>query len=259
MMLELNKLYNCCCMEGMAHFPDKYFELAIVDPPYGVGSVTYMPRTRVQAFGGALDKYEITIATLDANQRKNMKVSVEHHQSTGIRKFGDENISPPPEYFKELFRVSKNQIIWGGNYFLLPPSRGFIVWRKTTVSESFSMAMCEYAWASFNTNSKWFEGAPQGNGQRFHPTQKPVALYEFCLRHFAKPGDKILDTHAGSASSMIAAYGMGHDYIGFEIDPDYYAAASKRVAEVMAQGRLFDAKAANDKPRAQDSPMPLFE
>jgi site-specific DNA-methyltransferase (adenine-specific) len=104
------------------------------------------------------------------------------------------------------------------------------------------MAMCEYAWTSFNENAKYFEFAPQGrsNEKRFHPTQKPVALYAFCLRHFAKPGDKILDTHAGSGSCLVAAHQFGHPWMGFELDPDYCRLAQERIDRAMAQGRLFD-------------------
>lgn len=229
-------------MVGMARYPDKHFDLAIVDPPYGVGSVTYMPRTRKEAFGGSIDEYAITVATLNMNQRSKTKVNVVRVDGTSktIRNFGDENISPKPEYFEELFRVSKNQIIWGGNYFILPPSRGFVIWRKTTVSESFSMAMCEYAWLSLNTNSKIFDGAPQGTAsdKRMHPTQKPVALYKWLLTNYAKQGDLILDTHVGSASSLIACHDMGFDAVGFELDADYYKASKQRLETFMAQPRL---------------------
>lgn len=230
------------CMIGMSRYPDKYFDLAIVDPPYGVGSVTYMPRTRKNAFGGSIDEYNITVATLNTNQRSQSKVNVVHNNNTErtIRNFGDENISPNPEYFEELFRVSKHQIIWGGNYYILPPSRGFVIWRKTTVSESFSMAMCEYAWLSLNTNSKIFDCAPQGtrSNRRFHPTQKPVALYKWLLTNYAKPGDKILDTHVGSASSLVACHDMGFDAVGFELDADYYAKAKQRLDDFMAHPRI---------------------
>ena len=241
--LNLTGFYNMDCMEGMKQIPDKYFDLAIVDPPYGVGSVTYMPRTRDNAFGGYIDKYEITIATLDANQRALTKVNVVHSQSSKetVKNFAEANASPCPEYFEELFRISKNQIIWGGNYFILPPSRGFVVWHKTTVSESFSMAMCEYAWVSFNSNSKMFSGAPQGSTKdpRFHPTQKPVALYKWLLANYAKAGDKILDTHVGSASSLIACYDMGFEYLGFELDEDYYRMATERLEKHKAQLNMF--------------------
>lgn len=132
------------------------------------------------------------------------------------------DVAPKQEYFDELFRVSRNQIIWGGNYFALPPTRCFLIWRKLTISESFSMAMAEYAWTSFNSNAKVFEHVPQDNtGARFHPTQKPVELYKWILKHYAKQGDLILDTHVGSASSLVACREMGFKYIGFEIDETY--------------------------------------
>lgn len=235
--------YNMDCMEAMRQMPDKAFDLAVVDPPYGVGNVVYMPRTREKAFGGFIDKYEITVATLDTNQRKSQKVDVVHHGVSGttVRNFGDNNVSPAPEYFEELFRVSKNQIIWGGNYFLLPPSRGFIIWRKTTVAESFSMAMCEYAWCSFNSNAKIFDAAPQGTKgeKRVHPTQKPVALYAWIFKHYAKPGDKILDTHLGSGSSRIAAYDAGLDFVGYEIDKEYFEKQEERFTAYTAQLSIF--------------------
>lgn len=242
-MLELNKLHNMDCMEAMRDMPDKCFDLAIVDPPYGVGSVTYMPRKRKKAFGGYIDHYEITVATLDKNQRKNAKVDVVHAKNTktSTGQFGDENTSPQPEYFDELFRVSKHQIIWGGNYFILPPSRGFVVWRKTTVAETFSMAMCEYAWVSFNTNAKIFDAAPQGTScdPRIHPTQKPLALYQWLLARYAKPGYRILDTHAGSASCLVACHQAGYEFMGFEIDAGYYTKAQARLEKEKSQTSLF--------------------
>ncbi len=141
--------------------------------------------------------------------------------------------APGEEYFKELFRVSRHQVIWGGNYFSLPPTRCFLVWRKLTISEKFSMAMAEYAWTSFSGNAKVFECAPQGTAKerRFHPTQKPVALYSWVYGLFAKPGDRILDTHLGSGSSRIAAYKMGLDFTGCEIDKGYFDAAERRFRE----------------------------
>lgn len=150
------------------------------------------------------------------------------------------DVAPGPEYFAELARVSKNQIIWGGNYFWLPPTRCFIVWRKLTISENFSMAMCEYAWTSFNDNAKWVEYTPQGtcNERRIHPTQKPVALYQWLLSKYAQPGQIILDTHVGSASSLIACHRAGLRYVGFEIDQTYYDMAKERLDAELAQLRF---------------------
>lgn len=236
-MLELNTLYNMDCMEGMKEFPDKFFELAIVDPPYGGGCNSEAEHDHLTGggsdwetkkrsrFGGIFDKY-----------------NVERTGGTWAAKYDSKikhwDIAPPPEYFAELARVSKNQIIWGGNYFDLPPTRCFIVWRKTNIPEAFSMAMCEYAWTSLNQNAKIFEGNSQDK-DRFHPTQKPVALYSWCLNQFAKPGDKILDTHAGSASSLIACHKGGYEYIGFEIDEGYFAKANERLNAEKAQVSMF--------------------
>ena len=150
------------------------------------------------------------------------------------------DVAPGKEYFEELFRVSRNQIIWGGNYFELPANRCFLIWRKTNVPEKFSMAMCEYAWASFNDNAKWFEMSAVGQDGRFHPTQKPVALYKWILDNYAKPGDKILDTHVGSASSLIACHQMGFDFIGFELDEVYYKESKERLETAQSQISFID-------------------
>ena len=159
--------------------------------------------------------------------------------SAGIRHW---DIAPPPEYFTELARVSKNQIIWGGNYFELPPTRGFLIWRKLNIPiEGFSMSPVEYAWTSLNINAQVFEGYATGKpGEpRFHPTQKPVGLYEWILRKFAKEGDKILDTHLGSGSSRIAAYNLGFDFVGYELDPYYFKMEEERFNAHTAQQSLF--------------------
>ena len=151
------------------------------------------------------------------------------------------DVAPKQEYFDQLFRISRNQVIWGGNYFNLPPTRCFLIWRKLTISEKFSMAMCEYAWTSFNANAKFYEHTPQGaKGERFHPTQKPVDLYKWVLNNYAGPEDTILDTHVGSASSLVACNLTGHKYIGFEIDPEYYKKASERIERETAQLNMFN-------------------
>lgn len=221
--------YNADCMAALKDIPDKYIDLAIVDPPYGGGSDDY-DATR-KRYGGKFDKYFVP------------DVAAERDGRQWAKKYGRNinhwDVAPPPEYFEELFRVSKNQIIWGGNYFSLPPTRCFIVWRKLTISENFSMAMAEYAWTSFNDNAKVFEHAPQ-DPSRFHPTQKPVALYEWLLNRYAKAGDIILDTHVGSGSSLIACRNTGHKYIGFEINESYYNKAVRRIEQEAAQMNLYD-------------------
>ena len=224
--------YNMDCMEAMREMPDKCIDLAICDPPYGGANknVEEVFNGAISGrFGGIFEKY----------------IKSDRTGGTWASKYGIKinnwDIAPTKEYFEELFRVSKNQIIWGGNYFELPPTRCFVVWRKLTISDSFSMAMAEYAWTSFNENAKVFECAPQDpSGNRFHPTQKPVKLYEWLLNKYAKPGDIILDTHVGSASSLIACRNTNHKYVGFEIDPEYYRLAKKRLDAEMAQMNLFD-------------------
>ena len=200
--------YNMDCMEAMREMPDKAFELAIVDPPYGININNNMGR------------------------RKGDKAS-------DYKKVKWDDKPPSAEYFKELFRVSKNQIVWGANYFTMPPTKCFIVWRKPQISEQVSFSMCEYAWASFDATSKEWIGM-SAEDDRIHPTQKPVKLYEWLLAKYAKPGDKILDTHLGSGSSRIAAYNLGFDFVGYEIDTDYFNAQEERYKKHISQTRMFD-------------------
>lgn len=237
----MTQAFNRDCMEAMKEFPDNYFDLAVCDPPYGGGFTEgggckgwfYHPDSsqivqvdrergpRYNRFGGLFDRYK---------------------SGEGVRKkIIAWDVAPGEEYFKELFRVSRNQIIWGGNYFSLPPTRCFLIWRKLTISESFTMAMAEYAWTSFQENAKVFEFAPQGKAddKRFHPTQKPVELYRWIFSRYAKPGDKILDTHLGSGSSRIAAYDAGLDFWGYEIDPGYFAKEEERFNAYASQLNLF--------------------
>jgi len=211
------ELYLADCMDIMRDMPDKAFELAIVDPPYG---------------NCGLDRWSAGKET-----RFSKKGRFEKYLEAGCDVSWDR--APPPEYFKELFRVSKHQVIWGGNYFALPPSRNFLIWRKLTISESFSMAMAEYAWTSFPGNAKVFECAPQ-DPTRFHPTQKPVALYRWILSMFAMPGDNILDTHFGSGSCIVACAELGYKATGCEINQEYFDKAIIRIAEAYRQPRLFD-------------------
>ena len=218
MIPEWDSFINADCMEYMREFPDNYFDLAIVDPPYGDGLHAEQGGAK-----GWFTKY-------------NQKVTI------GADKNIKWDIKPDDQYFKELFRISKNQVIWGGNYFTLPPTRCFLVWRKLTISENFTMAMCEYAWTSFNSNAKVYEHTPQGakDDPRFHPTSKPIDLYKWILTRYAKPGDTILDTHVGSASSLIACHQTGHKYVGFEIDKEYYRQAKERLDAETAQMNFFN-------------------
>jgi site-specific DNA-methyltransferase (adenine-specific) len=225
MMLELNQLYNMDCMEGMKQFPDKYFELAVVDPPYGIG----------------MDKKRWSPSVGDMKSPRTEYVKKEWDKR------------PHKNYFDELFRVSKNCIIWGGNYFIdciKRPSSGWIVWDK--INNGFPTSDAELAFTTFQKRIMLFSycwigfsqgkpgrATPKDKEKRFHPTQKPVKLYEWILKHYAKPGDKILDTHVGSASSLIACHKAGHEHIGFELDADYYRMATERIERAKAQLNLF--------------------
>ena len=201
-------------MELMARYPDKYFDLCIVDPPYR-DSVDNQP-------------------TID--MRRNGK----------IEKFGNK---PSSLYFDELFRISKNQIIWGANNFTLPNYKGFIVWKKLTISENFTMSMAEIAYISdgLGTISKIFEYAPQGKKTepRIHPTQKPVALYAWILKNYAKKGDKIIDTHFGSGSIACAVHEansidkMDLSLVACELDKDYFESSIQRVKAALQNQSLF--------------------
>jgi site-specific DNA-methyltransferase (adenine-specific) len=191
-------------MQLMARYPDNYFDLAIVDPPYGIDINS---SGRLGHYGGKGKKWDSDI--------------------------------PNDFYFKELFRVSKNQIIWGGNYFYLPPTRCFLIWDKEQ-PEDVSFASCEFAWTSFNLSAKTFYKRPQNADiQRIHPTQKPVALYKWLLSNYAKEGDKILDTHLGSGSIAIACHDYGFDLTACELDAEYYKKAMQRINYHVAQQKLF--------------------
>lgn len=220
-MIELNTFHNCDCMELMKEIPDKYFDLAIVDPPYG--GVTQ----------GGYMKNPLSTARF-------AKSYVYHSALWNQQK-------PSQSYFDELKRVSKNQIIWGGNYFqtmIQADSQCWVVWDKENGETDF--ADCELAYTSFNRASRIFrfkwQGMLQGNMKckenKIHPTQKPVALYEWLLTKFAKQGDKILDTHVGSASSLIACHNLGFEYVGCELDEVYYKLACERIERHKMQLRL---------------------
>ena len=213
----MNEAHLIDCMAYMATLPDKAFELAIVDPPYGIG----------------------------AGSKKFINRNTANERAEKFYKDNDwDKTRPSKEYFDELFRVSKNQIIWGGNYFvdLLRPSRCFIVWDKMTGDNSY--ADCELALTSIDGNAKlfkklWLGAHAEDADGRFHPTQKPVALYEWLLTHYAKQGDRILDTHLGSGSSRIACYNLGFDFVGCEIDEDYFKAQEERYQAHISQQSLF--------------------
>ena len=205
-------VYQADCMDLLKQTPDKYYDLCVCDPPYG-----------------------IDIANMNMGAGKGKRAS-----KLKNRKWNPKNWdSQPPnkEYFNELFRVSKNQIIWGGNYFDLPPSQYFAIWDKGEGLKGRSFAECEYAWVR-SGGTRIIKINPVQK-DRIHPTQKPVKLYDWIFKNYAKEGDKILDTHLGSGSSRIAAYKAGLDFIGCELDTEYFQAASKRFNEFKAQLTMF--------------------
>jgi len=204
--LTITNEYN---MDMMARYPDKCFDLAIVDPPYGIGINTNMGR------------------------RKGDKKSNYHKFS------GEDKTIPSGDYFQELFRVSKHQIIWGGNYMTmyLPPSPCWLLWDKM-FSEEVTFAQYEMAWTSFESSAKKFVKHPSQD-DRIHPTQKPVALYKWLLDKYAKQGDKILDTHLGSGSIAIACHDYGFELTACELDKEYYDKAIDRIKRHTNQLQLF--------------------
>lgn len=210
-MQPISQVFNEDCIEVMKRYPDKYFDLAIVDPPYGLGMHKAQGTTKAKPkkwCGGEWD-----------------------------------NETPTTEYWNELFRVSKNQIVWGANYFMenLNSGKKWIVWDKMLDQDQSHL---ELAWTSFVGAERMYRYSRsklQGfqNPNRFHPTEKPISLYEFLIKEFANEGDLILDTHLGSGSSRIAANKAGLSFVGCEIDVDYYNAEQKRYKEFISQLRLF--------------------
>ena len=207
------KITNEDNMALMARYPDNYFDLAIVDPPYGIEKITGKESSN--------------------NRGKINKQRVFGQESA---KFKEWDKVPTNDYFIELMRISKNQIIWGGNYFDLPKYRHPIVWDKCQPWENFSQI--ELAWTSFNKPASLFK-FDNRTGDKIHPTQKPVALYKWILDKYAKEGDKILDTHLGSGSIAIACHDYGFDLTACELDKEYFDKSMQRINNHVAQQKLF--------------------
>ena len=225
----MNVAFNRDCLEAMREMDDNAFELAIVDVPYGIGEDVYVSGAKP------------CLKWRNPTKREYKTVW---------------DVRPSSEYFHELRRVSQNQIVWGANHFIseIPfDSPCWIVWDKR--DPLTDQADCELAWTSFRTAVRkfdwlWSGFKKQQPEQRFHPTQKPVALYKWLLQNYAKPGDKILDTHLGSGSSRIACYDLGFDFTGYELDADYFQAQEERFARHTAQQTLFTPEA---KPMIQEA------
>ena len=229
-----SEVFNIDCMEYMRTLPDNAFQLAIADPPYGINA----PNMNI---GGTKDHPRIA-------QRLKMEHAAKGRLNSGGGKlkdrllnqsmFGWDNQVPKQEFFDELKRVCNNVIIWGGNYFDLPPTRCVIAWDKCQPWPNFSQI--ELAWTSFDYPAKLFKFDNRTN-DKIHPTQKPVDLYAWCLKTFANPGDRIFDPMMGSQSSRIAAYKMGFDYVGCELDKEYFDKGCERFAkECMGETKTKD-------------------
>jgi site-specific DNA-methyltransferase (adenine-specific) len=204
-----SEVYLMDCVQGLRHYPDNHFDLAVVDPPYGIG----------------MDGGNVGYKGANNFEKKNW-----------------DKETPPTEYFVELWRVSKERIIWGGNYFDLPTSRCWLIWDKGEGFENRSYAECELAWTSFDKNTTKVKRDPLAKGDykgKIHPCQKPVFLYEYIFKKYAERGQSVLDTHLGSGSSRIAANMAGLNFVGFEIDEDYFKAQEERWQRHVSQTRLF--------------------
>ena len=194
-------LHNGDCLGYMKSLPDKAFDLIVTDPPYGLG-----------------------IAGNPIRQK--------------FERQDWDNATPEQEVFEQMFRVSKNQIIWGGNYYKLPPHKNYLVWDKYQ-PENFTLAMVEMAWSSFDMPAKIFRYSVQREGENIHPTQKPVALMKWCIAKFLEAGQVVFDPFMGSGTTLVAALELGFDCVGCEISPEYYSIAEKRVKQAVLQQNLF--------------------
>jgi site-specific DNA-methyltransferase (adenine-specific) len=202
-------VFNSDCVEGMKQFPDKHFDLAVVDPPYGLMDRMYNGGNRNRS----------TVKFKNHIQKKRWDVSI-----------------PEQTYFDELFRVSKNQIIWGGKYFPLRPSRTFICWDKMVYAPT--MSQVEMAWTSFDSPARLIK-INNNDDNRIHPTQKPVALYDWIYKNYAEHRQRILDTHLGSGSNRISAHKYKMDFTAFEIDKEYFDKQEQRYRDFISQTTLF--------------------
>ncbi len=222
----------------MARYPDGHFDLAIVDPPYGINAPKMQMGTHKTRNKDGYPS-ESTASKLRKGRLNSGGGQLKNRSLQNFDCSWDENI-PSEEYFSELFRVSKNQIIWGGNYFKLPPSRGIICWDKKQPWENFSQ--WEMAWTSFDRPALMCRISNTGGNnydKKIHPTQKPVKLYEWCLEKFAKPGYEILDTHWGSGSIALACMNLEYNLTACELDPEYYNSAIQRMNKYSAKYKLF--------------------
>ena len=223
-----SRIFNCDCMEFMKDIPDKFYDLAIVDPPYGIGQPK---QSNLKGYNG----------------RKSLEERLQKNRlNTGSGKLRDrilntsncewDNQTPNSEYFEQLFRINEKQIIFGGNYFPLPPTRCVICWDKIQPWENFSQI--EIAWTSFDSPAQLYR-FDNRTGDKIHPTQKPIDVYKWILSKYAKQGDRILDTHGGSMSLVIACLDLEFEIDCCELDKDYYNSAKQRILNYLKEPQLF--------------------
>lgn len=238
--MPISEVFNEDCMIGMKRFPDKFFDLAIVDPPYGINAPnmqmgSHPTRSKHDGFGSGPG----VSTAVKLKGRLNSGSGKLKNRLLNQSKIGWDNEKPNQEYFDELFRISKNQIIWGGNYFDLPPTRCIVCWDKLQPWDNFSQ--WEMAWTSFDKPAPMIKLSNTGGAnaeKKIHPTQKPVRIYKHLLKLFASPGLKVIDTHLGSGSNRIACYDAGIDFWAFEIDPLYFSDGNKRFSDYTQQLKL---------------------
>ncbi len=236
--MPVSETHNEDCMIGMSRYPDKYFDLAIVDPEYGINAPNMQMGSAPNRKGP--NQYPGVSTAVKLKGRLNSGSGKLKDRILNKSLIDWDNSPPPPEYFEELKRVSKNQVIWGGNYFPLPPTRCILCWDKMQPWENFSQF--EMAWTSFDKPAMLLSLSNTGGAnleKKIHPTQKPVKLYRWILTRLANEGNKILDTHLGSGSSRIAAYDMGYDFVGFEKAESYFIDQEKRFKNHIAQQKII--------------------
>jgi site-specific DNA-methyltransferase (adenine-specific) len=212
----------------MAECADKQFELCIVDPPYGIGQPK---QSDLKGYNG-----RPSLAVRLQKNRLNQGAGKLKDRILNNSNCEWDNNIPDDNYFEELFRITQNQIIWGGNYFPLPPTRGMLCWDKVQPWENFSQI--ELAWTSFDVPAKLFK-FDNRTGGKIHPTEKPIPLYKYCLQNYAKPGWTIFDSHGGSLSIAIACHDLGFELVACECDLDYLTAAVNRIKNYLKQPKWF--------------------
>ena len=233
--------YNMDCMVGVKEFPDKFFDLAVVDPPYGINAPNMSMGSNKSRSG---DGYPgVSVAERLRKGRLNQGAGKLKNRALNTMDCSWDSERPSAEYFEELFRVSKNQIIFGYNYFsdMLPPCRGFIAWDKCQPWENFSQV--ELAWTSYDMPSKLVRLSNTGGAnteEKIHPTQKPMGIYAWIYSKFAEAGMKILDTHVGSGTNLRVAHDAGMHFVGFEKNPFYYEKSKEKLDDHMAQMNFYD-------------------